>query len=102
MPVLELENHPGPAIEAIADQAAETVETVETVETDRAETNVLGCGGMSGLGAIITERCAVLIVDGVTAAAKLPESLVGLGLKTSKVRTYATLRKKQLSGWPFP
>lgn len=95
MAVLELENHPDRAIEAIADQAA------EAVETDRAEAIVLGCGGMADLGAIITERCEVPVVDGVTAAVKLAESLVGLGLKTSKVRTYAPARKKRLSGWPF-
>ena len=41
------------------------------------------------------------MVDGVTAAVKLAESLVGLGLSTSKVRTYAPPRPKQVKGWPF-
>jgi allantoin racemase len=40
-------------------------------------------------------------VDGVTAAVKLAESLVDLGLSTSKVRSYATPRHKRLTGWPL-
>jgi allantoin racemase len=31
----------------------------------------------------------------------LAESLVRLGLTTSKVRTYATPRAKKMTGWPF-
>ncbi|WP_246490657.1 aspartate/glutamate racemase family protein [Brevibacterium oceani] len=96
MAVLELEESPDRAVTAIADQAA------EAVERDRAEVIVLGCGGMADLGRTITDRCAVPVVDGVTAAVRLAESLVGLGLRTSKVRTYAPARPKRMSGWPFP
>ena len=39
-------------------------------------------------------------VDGVTAAVTIAESLVRLGLSTSKVRTYATPRPKNIIGWP--
>lgn len=95
MAVLELENEPDRAVEAIADQAA------EAVDRDRAEVIVLGCGGMADLKEVIVDRCEVPVVDGVTAAVKLAESLVGLGLKTSKVRTYAEARPKQMRGWPF-
>ncbi|WP_228282778.1 aspartate/glutamate racemase family protein [Brevibacterium atlanticum] len=96
MAVLELEESPDRAVAAIADQAA------EAVDRDRAEVIVLGCGGMADLGRTITERCEVPVVDGVTAAVRLAESLVGLDLRTSKVRTYAPARPKQVSGWPFP
>ena len=96
MAVLEIEENPDAAVSAIVDQAA------AAVEKDRAETIVLGCGGMADLGETIRERCAVPVVDGVAAAVRLAESLVGLGLSTSKVRTYAPARKKRLSGWPFP
>ena len=41
------------------------------------------------------------VVDGVTAAVKLAESLVALGLSTSKVRTYAPPREKRIDGWPL-
>jgi allantoin racemase len=39
------------------------------------------------------------VVDGVTAAVTIAESLVRLRLSTSKVRTYATPRPKQIIGW---
>lgn len=45
---------------------------------------VLGCGGMSHLRAKIEQKVGIPIVDGVTAAAKLLEATVGLGLGTSK------------------
>jgi allantoin racemase len=41
------------------------------------------------------------VVDGVTAAVALAESLVRLGLSTSKVRTYARPRRKTITGWPL-
>ena len=95
MAVLELEENPQGAIETITDQAA------EAVERDRAEVIVLGCGGMAELGETITRRASVPVVDGVAAAVRMAESLVGLGLSTSKVRTYAPAREKKLSGWPL-
>lgn len=95
MSVLELEEMPDRALEAIAGQA------VEAVTQDKAEVICLGCGGMAGLDQLIRDRAGVPVVDGVTAAVALAESLVRLGLKTSKVRTYATPRPKKVVGWPF-
>ncbi|SDI60997.1 aspartate/glutamate racemase family protein [Pseudomonas abietaniphila] len=95
MSVLELEEKPDRALEAIAEQA------VEAVTRDKAEVICLGCGGMAGLDQMIRDRAGVPVVDGVTAAVALAESLVRLGLKTSKVRTYATPRPKKVVGWPF-
>ncbi|PJG59176.1 aspartate/glutamate racemase family protein [Aeromonas cavernicola] len=92
--VLELEEHPERAIDAIAAQA------VLAVEQDKAEVIILGCGGMSGLRERVSQRTGVPIVDGVAAAVTIAESLVRLGLTTSKVRTYAPPRPKQVSGWP--
>ncbi len=40
------------------------------------------------------------VVDGVAAAATIAESLVRLGLSTSKVRPYAPPRPKEVTGWP--
>jgi allantoin racemase len=37
----------------------------------------------------------VPVIDGVIAAVRLVEALVGAGLKTSKIGAYATPRKKQ-------
>ena len=95
MSVLELEESPGRAVEAIVEQA------IEAVIRDKAEVICLGCGGMAGLDQLIRDRAGVPVVDGVTAAVALAESLVRLGLKTSKVRTYATPRPKKIVGWPF-
>lgn len=95
MSVLELEASPQRAIEAIVAQA------IEAVSQDKAEVICLGCGGMAGLDQQIRERAGVPVVDGVTAAVALAESLVRLGLTTSKIRTYATPRAKKMIGWPF-
>jgi allantoin racemase len=71
------------------------------VEEDKAEVIVLGCGGMSGLDEQIRTRLGVPVVDGVAAAVTIAESLVRLGLSTSKVRTFATPRPKVVTGWPI-
>jgi allantoin racemase len=55
---------------------------------------------MVGLEERIQARTGVPVVDGVTAAVALAESLVRLKLSTSKVRTYAPPRAKQILGWP--
>ncbi|MGO3022940.1 MAG: MFS transporter [Brevibacterium sp.] len=45
---------------------------------------------------------ALFVIGLVPAAAvRVAESLVGLGLSTSTVRTYAPAREKKLSGWPL-
>ncbi|WP_369207945.1 aspartate/glutamate racemase family protein [Streptomyces sp. PU-14G] len=94
LPVLTLEQDEEAAVDAIAEQAA------RAVEDDRAEVICLGCGGMSGLTERVVDRTGVPVVDGVTAAVKVAESLVGLGLTTSKVRTYAPPRAKAIRNWP--
>ncbi len=94
--VLELEQEPERAVQAIVEQAE------LAVSQDRAEVIILGCGGMTGLDHVIRERTGVPVVDGVTAAVTLAEALVRLGLSTSKVRTYAAPRPKTMRGWPLP
>ena len=92
--VLELEQDPERALQAILQQAE------IAVREDKAEVICLGCGGMAGLAEQIRQRTGVPVVDGVTAAVTLAESLVRLGLSTSKVRTYAAPRAKAIVGWP--
>ena len=94
MAVLELEEDPLAAMEAIVRQAE------LAIREDKAEVICLGCGGMAGLDEQIRQRTGVPVVDGVTAAVTIAESLVRLGLSTSKVRTYATPRPKRVIGWP--
>ncbi|MGC5700670.1 Asp/Glu/hydantoin racemase [Pseudomonas sp. NFXW11] len=93
--VLELEEDPQRAVAAIVQQAE------RAVSEDKAEVICLGCGGMAGLDEQIRQRTGVPVVDGVTAAVTIAESLVRLGLSTSKVRTYATPRSKKVIGWPM-
>ena len=93
MAVLELEEDPLGAMEAIVRQAE------LAIRDDKAEVICLGCGGMAGLDEQIRQRTGVPVVDGVTAAVMVAESLVRLGLSTSKVRTYAQPRPKKIIGW---
>jgi len=47
---------------------------------------------------LLSDKYGVPVVDGVTAAAKLAESLVALGLNTSKKGAYAEPNPKQYFG----
>ena len=93
--VLELEDSADRAVTAIVQEAQ------KAITEDRAEVIVLGCGGMAGLDAAVREATSAPVVDGVSAAVKLAEALVSLGLTTSKVRTYATPRPKVVKSWPL-
>lgn len=97
LPVLALEAAPDVTAEAFVEQARRLVE-------DGAEVVVLGCAGMAGVHEAVSADLAGLrvpVVDGVAAAARLAESLVALGLSTSKVRSYATPGPKTVLGWPL-
>ncbi|MDO5710958.1 MAG: aspartate/glutamate racemase family protein [Micrococcales bacterium] len=94
--VLELESQPERAIQAIVAQAE------QAVTLDHAEVIVLGCGGMADLEGRVRARTGVPVVDGVAAAVAIAESLVRLGLTTSKIRTFAPPRPKRVTGWPLP
>jgi allantoin racemase len=93
--VLELEQDPDRAVDAIVAQA------VRAVAEDRAEAICLGCGGMAGLNQKVAAATGVPVIDGVAAAVTLAESLVRLGLTTSKIRTYARPHPKTITGWPL-
>jgi allantoin racemase len=65
---------------------------------DGAEAIVLGCAGMADLAAALALRHGLPVVDGVAAAVKLAEALVGLGLTTSKRGPYAPPLPKPFTG----
>jgi allantoin racemase len=94
LPVLALEEDPEAAVTAIVAQAQ------AAVQDDKAEVIILGCGGMAGLDQRIQQECGVPVVDGISAAVSLAESLVAMHLSTSKIRTYAAPRPKRITGWP--
>jgi allantoin racemase len=78
VPVLELEN-PGSNARAIILKECE-----RAIAEDKSGAVVLGCAGMADLGRFIEQRLQVPVIDGVAAAVKFAEALVGLGLNTSK------------------
>ncbi|WP_217235638.1 aspartate/glutamate racemase family protein [Streptomyces sp. AC555_RSS877] len=61
----------------------------EQVHRAGAEVLVLGCAGMTGLQRTVRDKLGLPVVDGVAAAVKLAESLVTLGLTTSRAGSYA-------------
>ncbi|MEP7239962.1 MAG: aspartate/glutamate racemase family protein [Devosia sp.] len=68
------------------------------IDQDNAEAIVLGCAGMADLASELTRQHGIPVVDGVAAAIKLAESLIGLGLKTSKRGGYAPPLGKTYGG----
>jgi allantoin racemase len=53
---------------------------------------------MADLAASLSDRTGITVIDGVGAAVKLAEAMVGLGLKTSKVSGYAAPHPKPYAG----
>jgi allantoin racemase len=76
--VLELEDPESNAYQVIL------AECQRAVDEDRAGAIVLGCAGMTDLCANLSRDIGIPVIDGVTAAVKVVESLVALGLGTSK------------------
>jgi len=89
LPVLALEADPEAADAKISDEIA------KAISEDGAEAIVLGCAGMAAFAERLSERHGVPVVEGVSAAVKLMEGAVSLGLKTSKRGGYARPRPKE-------
>jgi allantoin racemase len=73
-------------------------EIVRAVAEDGAEAIVLGCAGMTDLARDLEKEAGVPVLDGVACAVSLAESLVRIGLKTSKRNTYAPPLAKPYAG----
>ena len=67
-----------------------------------ADAIVLGCAGMADLAAALSQKFGVPVIDGVAAAVKQAEALVGLKLRTSRRGAYAFPAVKQYSGMLKP
>lgn len=78
LPVLELEN---PASEA---RSLILKECERALAEDKSGAIVLGCAGMADLVRHLEGKLGVPVIDGVAAAVKFAEALVGMGLRTSK------------------
>jgi allantoin racemase len=95
MSTAEVDADPQRAVLAIVAEAR------QAVEEEHAEVICLGCAGLAGLEDQIRTELGVPVVDGVAAAVRLAETVVGLGLTTSKRWTYAPPEPKQIAGWPL-
>lgn len=90
LPVLGLEEDPVEAERLLI------AEIERAKREDRAEAIILGCAGMSSLCDRLQAATGVPVIDGVTAAIKLAEALVGAGYTTSKVNAYDYPRVKEM------
>ncbi|MCE8010623.1 aspartate/glutamate racemase family protein [Billgrantia desiderata] len=92
IPVLDLEEDGSAALGRIIDECR------RARDEDGIGAIVLGCGGMADLTQSISQEVGLPVVEGVTAAVKLAEALVGLGLGTSKHGDLAFPRPKPFTG----
>ncbi len=92
IPVLALED---PASNARA-RISEMVEAA--IRDERADGIVLGCAGMAGLAAELSAAYQLPVIEGVSAATRLAETLVALRLTTSKLGLWASPLAKSYSG----
>ncbi|EFE98039.1 allantoin racemase [Serratia odorifera] len=92
LPVLALEDGSGVAQQKVREQC------LLAKRQDGSGAIVLGCGGMADLARELTHELAMPVIDGVSAAVKMIESLHGLGLRTSKHGDLDFPLAKPLSG----
>ncbi|MGA2530290.1 MAG: aspartate/glutamate racemase family protein [Acidimicrobiales bacterium] len=95
MSTLDIDENPEGAVRAVVEEAR------KAVEIDNAEAICLGCAGMAGLEEAITGALGVPVIDGIGAAVRLAEAVVGLDLRTSKISTYAVPSPKRIVAWPL-
>ncbi|MGF7008843.1 aspartate/glutamate racemase family protein [Aminobacter sp. BE322] len=79
VPVLDLDRPESNA------RAVILAECEKALREDRSEAIVLGCAGMADLAQFLERELSVPVIDGVAAAVKFAEAIVGMGLRTSKV-----------------
>ena len=73
-------------------------EIERAVRDDGAEAIVLGCAGMADLARHLSQAAGVPVLDGIACAVTLAEGMARLGLRTSKIKTYAAPLAKPYSG----
>ena len=93
VPVLDLEN----ISEKNLDKLSAGIK--DTIENDNAEAIILGCAGMADLAKNLEIKHKLPVIEGVSSAVVIAESLVKLKIKTSKVGSYAPPRNKGYMGY---
>lgn len=94
--VLELEEPGSNARQRITDECR------RALEEDGSDAIVLGCAGMTDLCDYLSQTLGVPVIDGVAAGTQLVESLVALGLRTSKRGELAAPLPKPMTGLLAP
>jgi allantoin racemase len=96
LPVLALEEDPHEAFERLR------TEIRRSIAEDGAEAVLLGCAGMAEMCRSLQDETGVPVIDGVSAAVKLAEALVGGGFATAKGGSYGFPREKFPTTHPLP
>ena len=90
-------------LEKTDSDAAEKLNAEIALALDKgAEAIVLGCAGMADLALTLSAKFGVPVIDGVAAAVKQAEALVGLKLSTSRRGSYASPAAKSYAGMLEP
>jgi allantoin racemase len=90
-------------LEKTGSGAAEKLDAEIALALDKgAEAIVLGCAGMADLALTLSQRFGVPVIDGVAAAVKQAEALIGLKLTTSRRGSYAFPTAKSYAGMLEP
>ncbi|AKC32257.1 aspartate/glutamate racemase family protein [Candidatus Pantoea carbekii] len=71
---------------------------IKVKNKDKSGAIILGCSGMALLAQELTKELDLPVIDGVSAAVKILEGLLGLGLTTSKHVDFDFPLKKSLTG----
>lgn len=91
--VLEFGQNPSRGLEALTEQAE------IAVKEDGAECILLGCAGFVDFVESMRETLGVPVLDGVSPAVKIAESLVKLQIRTSKINTWKKPEPKSIVGF---
>ncbi|WIE60546.1 aspartate/glutamate racemase family protein [Curtobacterium sp. MCLR17_032] len=91
VPVLQLDDPSSGARELVVDECRRVI-------ANGADAVVLGCAGMAEFCASVSDEIGAPVVDGVSAATLLAETLVRLGLTTGKHGEYAAPPPKRFTG----
>ncbi|WP_413731456.1 aspartate/glutamate racemase family protein [Sodalis sp. RH20] len=92
LPVLALEDHSGLAQQQVREHC------IRAKREDGIGAIILGCAGMADLAQELTGELQLPVIDGVSAAIKLIESLYAMGLSTSKYGDLDYPLPKEISG----
>lgn len=92
VPVLALEESGSEAYGKVA------AEIELAIREDGAEAILLGCAGMTGLVKQLSDQFSIPVIDGVSAAVKMTEGLIAMGLTSSRINGYKAPLSKEYKG----